>query len=203
MNTKSAQVKTSIGLCFFVYTEIMELKHSTIPIEFLRSIPEGIKLVNRHGREFLVVEDVRSRAGVSLMSDSVRIHGEPTIRFEARIGDAHGLIFIDAFWGSHAKLFSFIPEGIRSADYVEAYVPETGESLMIDRVCDVEGCGCTKGIEFVLPGGANTIQVCARFGCPGHQIVLADLSKPVADSISGINFFGAGSVEDDWFASVD
>lgn len=181
----------------------MELKHSEIPVEFLRALPEGIKLVNRHGHEFLVVEELRSRKGTPLMSDSVRIHGEPSIRFGARVGSSKGLIFIDSYWGSHAKLFSFVPENITEADHVDAFVPETGESLMIDRICDVEGCGCTKGIEFVLPGGENTIQVCARFGFPGHRISISDLSKPVSDSISGINFFGAGSLEDDWFDTLD
>lgn len=181
----------------------MELKHSEIPVEFLRALPEGIKLVVRHGREFLVVEELHSRKGTPLMSEAVRIHGESSIRFGARLGPSKGLIFIDAFWGSHAKLFSFIPEGISETDHVDAFVPETGESLMIDRVCDVEGCTCTRGMEFVLPGGENTIEVCARFGCPGHRIVFKDLAEPVSDSISGINFFGAGSLEDDWFDTLE
>lgn len=188
---------------FSVYTGFMELKHSEIPVEFLRALPEGIKLVNRHGREFLVVEELHSRKGTPLMSESVRIHGEPSIRFGARVGSSRGLIFIDAYWGSHAKLFSFVPENITEADHVDAFVPDTGESLMIERTCDVEGCNCTKGIEFVLPGGKNTIEVCARFGCPGHRIAFTDMSKPISDSISGINFFGAGSLEDEWFDTLE
>ncbi len=181
----------------------MKLEHFEIPIEFLRSIPEGMKLVKRHGREFLVVEAVTSPAGTSLITESVRIHGEPSLRFKARIGDKEGLIFVDAFWGSHAKLFGFLPELGHGDQWVEASVPETGESLMIQRDCDVEGCGSHRGIEFRLPGGANRIEVCARLGCPGHKIVLEKMGKPVEDSISGINFFGAGSLDDDWFDHLD
>lgn len=178
----------------------MQLVHSEIPDEFLRAIPEGIKLVKRHGHEFLVVERVMSPGGTSLMADSVRIHGEPTIAFAARIAGERGTIFVDAFWGSHAKLFSFLPPVASGSDYtVEAVVRGTDESLMVDDRCTIESCGSTKAIEFVLPGGENRIRVCARLGCPGHRIVLADLARPVAEAVSGINFFGAGSLEEDWF----
>lgn len=181
----------------------MELVHNQIPVEFLQALPEGMKVVKRHGHEFLVVESVTSRGGRPLVTESVRIHGEPSIRLGLRVGDRKGLIFVDGFWGSHAKLWGFLPDTGHEDQVVEAYVPETGESLMIDRTCDVEGCSCRRGIELVLPGGENAIHVCARLGCPGHEIVLADLGKPVADSISGINFFGAGSVDDDWFDSFE
>lgn len=177
----------------------MKLVHNSIPVEFLQAMPEGMKLVNRHGNEFLVVEAVYSRDRTPLVSESVRIHGEPSIRLAVTVGESKGLIFVDAFWGSHAKLWGFLPSQTDDDQIVSAAVPETGESLMIERTCDVEGCSCTRGIELVLPGGENTIQVCARLGCPGHRIVLADLAKPVEDSVSGINFFGAGSLEDDWF----
>lgn len=177
----------------------MKLVHQEIPVEFLRAIPEGLKLVNRHGREFLVVESVSSRRGTPLITESVRIHGEPSIRIGLRLGDQEGLIFVDAFWGSHAKLYGFLPETADRDHVVDAYVPDTGESLMIDRQCDIEGCSCMRGIELVLPGGKNVIHVCARLGCPGHRLMLSDMPEPITDSLSGINFFGAGSLEDDWF----
>jgi hypothetical protein len=179
----------------------MKLVHNTIPVEFLQAMPEGMKLVNRHGHEFLVVESVTSRSGRPLVTESVRIHGEPSIRIGMKIGDSEGLIFVDAFWGSHSKLYGFLPDLSDGEQIVDAFEADSRESLMIDRVCDVEGCGCTRGIELVLPGGKNTIQVCARLGCPGHRIVLADMAKPVEDSVSGINFFGAGSLDDNWFDS--
>lgn len=180
----------------------MELIHNEIPLEFIRHLPEGVKLVVRHGREFLVVERVESRSGESLIADHVRIHGEPSIRLGTRIGDQDGLLFVDAYWGSHAKLYSFIPNLETGEQFVDAYVAGTKESLMVDYACDVEGCGSHRGIELVLPGGENRVLVCARLGCPGHRLDLANLSKPVQDSLSGINFFGAGSLEDDWFDSV-
>lgn len=177
----------------------MKLVHNEIPIEFLRAIPEGMNLVNRHGHEFLVVEQVRSPAGTSLMSEAVRIHGEPSIRLTIKIGPDEGLIYVDAFWGSHAKLYGFVPDARYAGNYVDASVPGTGESLMTMYQCDVDGCNSERAIELRLPGGENRVLVCARMGCPGHRIELADLAKPVADSISGINFFGAGSLDDDWF----
>ncbi|MEX2444700.1 MAG: hypothetical protein WD492_13920 [Alkalispirochaeta sp.] len=180
----------------------MKLVHQEIPVEFLRAMPEGLKLVTRHGREFLVVESAFSRRGTSLITESVRIHGEPSIRIGLRLGDQEGLIFVDAYWGSHAKLYGFLPEIGDREHVVEAYVPETKESLMIDRECDIEGCSCTRGIELVLPGGRNAIHVCARLGCPGHRLVLSEMPEPVSETLSGINFFGAGSLEDNWFDSV-
>jgi hypothetical protein len=180
----------------------MKLVHQEIPVEFLQAMPEGLKLVNRHGREFLVVESVYSRQGSPLITESVRIHGEPSIRIGLRLGTQEGLIFVDAYWGSHAKLYGFLPETPDREHVVDAYVPDTGESLMIERECDIEGCSCSRGIELVLPGGKNVIHVCARLGCPGHRLVLSDMSEPVAESLSGINFFGAGSLDDDWFDSV-
>lgn len=180
----------------------MELIHNEIPLEFVRHLPEGVKLVVRHGREFLVVERVESRSGESLMAHHVHIHGEPSIRLGTRIGDQDGLLFVDAFWGSHAKLYSFVPSLDTGEQFVDAYVPGTEESLMVEYDCDVEGCGSHRGIELVLPGGENRVLVCARLGCPGHRLELANLPKPVQDSLSGINFFGAGSLDDDWFDSV-
>lgn len=61
---------------------IMELIHNEIPLEFIRNLPEGVKLVVRHGREFLVVERLESRAGASLMADHVHVHGEPAVSGE-------------------------------------------------------------------------------------------------------------------------
>lgn len=181
----------------------MNLEHNEIPVEFLRAIPEGMKLVNRHGKEFLVVELVASPGGTSLMSEAVRIHGEPSIRLHVKIGNDEGLIFVDAYWGSHAKLFGFIPDSKYRGYYVEASVPGTRESLMTDYECDVEGCKSTRAIDLRLPGGENRVLVCAKMGCPGHRIELADLAKPVVDTISGINYFGAGSLEEDWFDHPD
>jgi len=180
----------------------MKLIHNQIPVEFLTELPEGVKLVKRKGREFLVIEEVVSRRGQSLMSDDVRIHGEPSILMHVSIKETAGSIFLDAYWGSHAKLYGFLPTVAGADPVIDASVPESQESLMVDSVCEVDGCGCTRAVELLLPGGENKILVCARMGCPGHRMVLSSMPKMVSDTISGINFFGAGSLDEDWFSEL-
>ncbi len=180
----------------------MELKHTEIPTEFITHLPEGMKLVNRHGRQFLVVEEALGPNGENLMSEAVRIHGEPSVQLEIQVGDRRGMVFVDAYWGSHAKLYSFQVPELDPPPMVEAFVPHTNVSLMGDYQCDIEGCTSNRGIVLRLPGGQNTTTVCARLGCPGHRIDIATLPKPVIQQVSKLNFFGTSSVEDDWFDSA-
>ncbi|TVQ37549.1 MAG: hypothetical protein EA384_11830 [Spirochaetaceae bacterium] len=177
----------------------MELRHKKIPLEFLRRLPDGIKIVKRHGREFMVVEEILGPGGESLMSESVHIHGEPSIRLGVRIGEQQGLIFVDAFWGGHAKLYSFLPRTVADDAEVDAFVPETGSSLMVDRRCDEKGCSCARAIMLTLPDRKSRVYVCGRLGCPGHAIDIADMPADVSRTISSINFFGAGNRDEDWF----
>jgi len=58
----------------------MELSYQKIPVEFLSSLPEGIKFVNKHGRGYLIVDEIYCPQGHDLVVESVRIHGEPSIR---------------------------------------------------------------------------------------------------------------------------
>jgi hypothetical protein len=51
----------------------MELMHNEIPREFLSALPDGIKYLVRHGKDFLVVEMVTCPNGHSLMSESVKL----------------------------------------------------------------------------------------------------------------------------------
>ncbi len=177
----------------------MELQHKEIPVEFLQRLPDGIKILKRHGREFMVVEHISGPNGEDLMSNSVQIHGEPSIRLGVRINGQEGLIFVDAFWGGHAKLYSFLPDSGGKDTEVEAFVPETGASLMAGHACEVEGCGCNRSIMLTLPDGRSHVYVCARLGCPGHAMEMAELPPSVSRSISSINFLGARAMEDDWF----
>ncbi len=178
----------------------MKLTHREIPVELLRKLPAGIKIVNRIGQEFLVIEDVRCPAGDSLTVDSVRIHGEPSIRLRAKIRDDEGSIFVDAFWGSHAKLFSFLPSDLEGKPVVEASCPVCGASLMEKRACVLDDCGCSDSILLRLPNKRDEIHVCGCLGCPGHEIKLAELPAHVSNAISEINFFGARF--DDMFGDV-
>lgn len=180
----------------------MQLKHTRIPVEFIQQLPDGMKLVTRHGKQFLVVDEVYGPNGESLMSENVRIHGERSIELDITIGDSHGLIFVDSYWGSHAKLFSFLVDTAAKDGLVSARVPHGGASLMVERSCDVEGCDSNAAIELSLPGGRNKIYVCARLGCPGHQLEIPDMPQPISESVSHINFFGAGNVEDEWFDEI-
>jgi hypothetical protein len=173
----------------------MELKKREIPLRFLEALPEGIKLVKRHGHQYLVVEEVTDHSGNSLINQTVNIHGEPSIKMEIEIGGSRGLIFVDAYWGSHAKLFSFLPPRQGKGEMVTAFSPVTGESLMADWSCGEEGCESSRGIKLNLSGGQNYIYVCARLGCPGHEMAVNQLSHKITNQISRINYFGAGDDE--------
>jgi hypothetical protein len=177
----------------------MNLKPTEIPVEFLQAIPAGIKLVSRGGNPYLVMERLEDAAGNSLMDESVQIHGEPSIRVKAKVGKTEGFLFIDAYWGSHAKLYDFIPD-FSGGNTVEAFSPTDGASLMVPWSCPIDGCDETHGIRFNLPGGKNTILVCGKLGCPGHKINISLVDEGISDTLNSINFFGVG--DNDWFSDL-
>jgi hypothetical protein len=171
----------------------MKLVHKKIPAHFLAAIPEGIKYIKKQNQDFLVVERIFCPKGHSLMADHVRIHDEPSIRLQIKIGASEGLIYVDAFWGGHSKLYSFIPDFSRATHTVEAFCPECQTSLIVKDRCTLDNCECKTAIKLILPGGKNVIYVCALLGCPGHRIEIKDLPHSVSEQISAINFFGAQS----------
>lgn len=177
----------------------MNLVPKDIPVEFLQVMPEGVKMVRRHGHPFLVMERLEDAFGNSLMDDSVHIHGEPSVKLKVKVGSSEGLIFVDSFWGSHAKLYSFIPD-FSGGNTVSACSPVDGVSLMVPWQCPEKGCGENQGIELHLPGGSNRIIVCGRLGCPGHQIIVNRVEDGVNDSLNRINYFGEG--EDELFSAI-
>lgn len=178
----------------------MKLVYKTVPPEFLTSLPEGIKYVQRKGQDFLVVEQLFCPDGHSLMADHVRLHGEPSICLEATIGNQHGRIFVDAFWGSHDKLFSFIPTDAERHSLTEVRCPHCGVSLMTERVCPIERCGSPRAISLLLPGGLNRILVCARLGCPDHELVVQQMPEEISRKLRSINYFG--EFHDDMFRGI-
>ena len=164
----------------------MKLQHKQIPEEFLKSVPAGFRHVRREGRDFLVVEQVFCPDGHCLMADSVRLHGEPSIRLQLVTGTASGLIFVDAYWGSHDKLYGFIPE---PGGCGAVSCPECGRSLLVkEEQCSV--CDSPHHIQLILPGGRNRILVCARLGCPEHRLLVDGLAPAIVEQVSGINYFG-------------
>lgn len=181
----------------------MQLIHRRIPREFLEMLPKGMKFINRHGQEFLVVEEVMCSNGHSLMNGAVRIHDEPSICLQLELlpqyethEPSHGTIYVDAFWGSHAKLYSFLADETGSAMDANAHCPHCGVSLVTDRSCGSIECDSNRSLELHLPGSGNRIFVCARLGCPDHSIVLGGLSHDVTEAVDRINFFGHGEDEE-------
>lgn len=173
----------------------MELVHRKVPAEFLDALPEGMKFIHRKGKDFLVVEELRCPNGHSLISESVRIHGEPSIRVRIRPEEGAGLIFLDSFWGSHAKLYSFIPSARDQVDYIDAFCPECGVSMAVADACPHDTCGSEKSLLFHLPGAHNGVYVCARLGCPAHFLSITNLPRGVVERVSEINYFGHGEEE--------
>jgi len=169
----------------------MELSYQKIPVEFLSSLPEGIKFVNKHGRGYLIVDEIYCPQGHDLVAESVRIHGEPSIRIEVDTGASRGLVFVDAFWGGHAKLYGFIPVISDGMPILRAFCPECGVDLVVERECNLEGCGSGSSIVLALPGGRNKIYVCAKLGCAGHHIEIVELPEDLAGQVDEINYFGA------------
>ncbi len=180
----------------------MKLPAQTSPEEFVRAIPRGFRLVQKQGSDFLLVESLFCPNGHNLIVDSVRIHDEASVKLKVVVNNQPGFVFVDAFWGSHAKLFSFFPR-VSEGDslFAETHCPYC-DVVMTDNVaCNQPGCGSGKSIVLLLPGGKNQIHVCARLGCPGHVLEINELPHSVVESVSVINFFGAGP-EDDLFGGV-
>ena len=175
----------------------MEIIHKEIPKEFLKTLPEGMKFISKGGKEFLVIEKISCPHGHNLIDNSVYIHGEPSIRLKIKVGLCEGMIYLDAFWGSHAKLYSFIPERSSTMEVLEAFCPVCGESLVVETKCTQTKCNSDRNIELSLPDNENKIYVCARLGCPGHHLEISKMHDKIARRVSEINYFGIG-IEDDY-----
>ncbi len=179
----------------------MKLTAQKIPDDFIRAIPRGFRLVKKRECDFLLIESLFCPNGHNLIVDSVRIHDEASIKLKIVVSGESGFVFVDAFWGSHAKLFSFIPRisGDEPA-FAEAYCPYCNARMMEDYACAQGGCGSMKSLLLRLPGNNNKIHVCAKLGCPGHILELSNLPHELVQSVNVINYFGSGS--EDFFAGI-
>jgi hypothetical protein len=169
----------------------MKLKHNVIPKEFLNHIPRGMKYVMRNGKDFLVVEQVFCPNGHSLMVDNVRLHGEPSICVTLRVGRTEGRIYLDAFWGSHDKLYSFLPDSkATEPENSDLMCPACGMTLVtvMKKACTT--CGSSQLAVLQLPGAQNRIMICAKLGCPWHRIVAEDIAHKYTEMVDDINYFG-------------
>ena len=179
----------------------MKLTAQQIPDEFIRVIPRGFRLVKKQGHDFLLVESLFCPNGHNLVVDSVRIHDEASIKLKVVINNESGFVFVDPFWGSHAKLFSFIPQiSGNEPVFAQTYCPYCDAGMMEHYACAQEGCGSEKSIALMLPGGKNLVHVCARLGCPGHVLDIRDMPHELVQSVNAINYFGAGP--DDLFSDI-
>jgi hypothetical protein len=171
----------------------MKLAAHKIPDRFARALPRGLRLVSRSEGDFLLVEAAFCPRGHSLIVDSVRIHDEASVKLKIVAGESSGFVFVDAFWGSHSKLFSFIPVGPgKKPLVVDARCPYCDISMNEQHACSEKACTSDASIRLLLPGGKNTIHVCARLGCPGHLLDVVDMPRGVVRTVSGINYFGVG-----------
>lgn len=172
----------------------MKLTPKKIPDEFVRALPRGFRMVKKQGHDFLLVDSLFCPHGHNLIVDSVRIHDEASVKLKVTIQGESGLLFVDAFWGSHSKLFSFIPK-ISGKDpvFVEAFCPYCDTALTERFACTQKGCESDRSVLLWLPGGKNKIQVCAKLGCPGHVLDIVDMPQKLVRSVSVINYFGAGT----------
>jgi hypothetical protein len=170
----------------------MQLREQKIPDEFIRNIPRGFRLAKKQGQDFLMVESLFCPNGHNLVFDSVRIHDEASIKLKIIVGEECGFVFLDAYWGSHAKLFSFIPQMPRDEPiFVEPHCPYCDVLMSEVFPCRQEGCGSKNSVILRLPGN-NVIHLCARLGCPGHSLEIHEMPDDIVQSVSGINYFGAG-----------
>jgi len=177
----------------------MKLDKIDIPEVFKENIPPGFKIVWKDDHDYLVVESIFCRNGHNLLVESVKIHGEPSIKISVTIDQREGIMFIDSFWGSHTKLFSFFPGTIHDHATVIARCPHCSASMMERYDCDEDDCGSDTGIVFYLPGENNLVHVCAKLNCPSHRLEVVDLPNDLVKTISHINFFGEGT--DDLFGA--
>lgn len=179
----------------------MGVPHRSIPAEFLDNLPEGLNVIHRDDKDYLVVQELLCPSGHSLMVESVRIHDEPSIRIAVDRPEGTGLVFIDSYWGSHSKLFSFLADSRRPMGYIDAFCPHCGASMTVNRRCGNAACTSTRGLKFSLPGHENAIYVCARLGCPDHRIVINTVPQSIAQEVNEIQYSARG-IEDEKFGEL-
>jgi len=163
-------------------------ERQSIPNDFIEKLPEGFKIANRKGAVYVVIDDLRCPNGHSLMTDGVKIHGEPAIHIKVKGGGVKGTMFLDPFWGLHQKLFDFMFKSNISNPIIKAFCPQCNISLMTTRKCEVADCISDEFIEFNLPGKNNKIDVCARWGCSEHSISIGMFPEDINEAVKKINY---------------
>jgi hypothetical protein len=179
----------------------MNIQYKEIPKNMLNHLPDGLKLIHRNEKNYLVVENSFCPNGHSLMDNSVQINEVPTIKIKISDGFTIGYIYLDSFWGSHAKLYSFMPEQTYSLDDYNVCCPVCDTNLVVERKCMHESCDSNREVELILPG-KNKIFICAKLGCPGHYMEIKKIPNKVVRNIKSINCFIENLENDDFFKGV-
>ena len=168
----------------------MDLKEQKIPDAFIHNLPEGLKVVNKKGVRYVVVEDIRCPNGHSLLSDRIRIHNEPAVSIRLQGGGSEGMLYLDPFWGLHARLFDFMFKEALQNPIIKAFCPACEAALMVKRACPYPGCKADEYVEFKLPDGKNKIFACGRWGCPEHDMTVTNIPSRVTRLLKNINYPG-------------
>ena len=93
----------------------MEIFRKEISKEFLKSLPQGMKLIRGNNENFLVVEKVFCPNGHSLMDDATQIHGVPAIKSLDLTTDSVRDIYLLMHFGEAVqKNFTVLFQGIRN-----------------------------------------------------------------------------------------
>ncbi|MFH0918810.1 MAG: hypothetical protein V1913_00485 [Fibrobacterota bacterium] len=159
----------------------------TIPALFVKNLPEGLKILSKKGKSFVVVDDLRCPRGHSLLSDEIKFHGAPAIGFTVKGGGIQGKMYLDPFWGLHEKLYDFMFQSCDKPPIIRAFCPECGVSLMKKKKCETRACCAEEYIVFHLPGG-NAMESCAQWGCPEHSLKISDMPGDVMAAVKKINY---------------
>ncbi len=99
----------------------------------------------------------------SLMDSDRRVDGLPAVRFQAKILDKVGDVYLSQVYGSYAKEF----DGVDDIDETIAALscPHCHRPLPMQRLCH---CGAPVLRVDLLIGGV--IKFCSRNGCEAHSL---------------------------------
>ena len=165
----------------------MKLAKQVVPVEFLENLPEGLKVINRKGQNYVIVEDLRCPSNHSLMSKTVKIHGEAAIHVKVEGGNTKGDMYLSPYWGMHSKLYDFMFEE-KGNIAIKATCPVCDASLMAPNECCDKNCESKEQVEFLLPDNKNKITSCGTWNCPEHEMSVTNIPAEVAEQLKNINY---------------
>jgi hypothetical protein len=166
----------------------LKLEKQNIPKEFIENLPEGLKVISKKGTSYVVVEKLKCPKNHNLLSDTIKINGEPAIQLKIKGGGTEGTMFLDPYWGLHTKLFDFMFDNPSDKPVIKAFCPVCNSSLMVKRKCKSPGCKADECIEFILPDGKNRISACGQWGCPEHDMIVTRIPSKVKEMVNKINY---------------